>query len=189
MASQKGTENWKTKKWFVVCAPQTFNEAQLGEMPGKDEKSVLGRNVHVSLDTLTGNPQNANMNLIFKVTEVKGDKALTKLTEMALLFSFIRTMVRRHKSVSTTVVRGTSKDGILITVKPIVITGQRSAASRLIGIRKETNEFISAYISGNESDSIVKSVIDGSMQQELYTKLRHVAPLSKVEIRKLELGR
>lgn len=189
MATQKGIDNWKAKKWFTVQAPKVFNEADLGEMPGKDDKSVIGRNVTVGLDSLTHNPQNANTNLVFKVVETNGDKAQTKLVEMGLLFSFVRTIVRRYKSVSTTVINAVSKDGASMTVKPIVVTGQRSAASRLRLIRDETVGFIGAYVREHEADAIVKAVIDSSLQQELYAKLRHIGPLSKVEIKKLEIGK
>lgn len=188
MASQKGIENWKAKKWFTVQAPKVFSEAQLGEMPAKDEKAVLGRNIIVSLDTLTHNPQNANTNLVFKVTEVNGDRAQATLVELGLLFSFVRTIVRRYKSVSTTVVKARSKDGIAMVVKPIVVTMQRSASSRLKGIREETDDFVEKYVQANDSDSIIKAIIEGRMQQELYAKLKHVSPLSKVEIRKLQIG-
>lgn len=189
MASAKGIENWKAKKWFVVQAPKVFSEAQLGEMPGKDEKAVIGRNVIVSLDSLTHNPQNANTNLVFKITEVNGDRAQARLAEMGLLFSFVRTIVRRYKSVSTSVIKARTKDGVAMTVKPIVVTMQRSPSSKLKGIRVETKDFIEKYVQSNDSDTIIKAIIDGNMQQELYARLKHVSPLSKVEIRKLEIGK
>lgn len=187
MATQKGIENWKAKKWFTVHAPKFFDEVAIGEMPGNDEKAVMNRNIRISLDNITHNPQNANMNLYLKVSSVEGDQAKTTLTSMELLFSFIRTLVRRYKSISTTVVNARSKDGIMMTVKPIVVTSQRSTASRIRGIRSEMNGAIEKYLQGNDASTIVRSVITGDFQQELYSKLRHVAPISKVEIKKLEI--
>jgi ribosomal protein S3AE len=128
------------------------------------------------------------MNLFFKVSEVEGDKAKTKLVSMELLFSFVRTMVRRYKSVSTSVVTTKSKDGREVTVKPIIITMQRSASSKIRGIRSEMNAFLEKYVQANDADSIIKAVIEGALQQELYAKLKHVSPISKVEIKKLEIN-
>lgn len=188
MATQKGIDNWKAKKWFTVYAPKVFGEAAIGEMPGKDEKSVIGRNITISLDSLTHNPQNANTNLVLKVSGVDGDKAATKLVSMGLLFSFIRTLVRRYKSVSSTVIRARSKDGVEVAVKPLVITTQRSTASRLDGLRAEMTEFLKAYVRETEAEAIVKSIVEGQLQQELHSKLMHIAPISKAEVKKLELG-
>ncbi len=187
MATQKGIENWKIKKWFTVYAPKVFGDVAIGEMPGKDEKAVIGRNITVSLDSLTHNPQNANVNLVLKVSGVEGDKATTKLMSMELLFSFIRTLVRRYKSVSMAVIRARTKDGIDVAVKPMAITIQRSTASRLDGMRAEMVEFVRGYVEENDADSIVKAVMEGALQQEIHAKLEHIAPISKAEIRKLEL--
>lgn len=188
MASQKGIDNWKLKKWFGVYAPKVFNEVQIGEMPGKDDKAVLGRNIKVSLNEITKNPQNTNTSLFFKVYAVDGDKAKTKLVSMELLFSYVRTIVRRYKSISTTVIKGKAKDGVEIVIKPIIVTAQRSTTSRLRGLRAEMTSILNKYVKENDSESIVKSIIDGSMQKELYTKLDHIAPINKVEIRRLEIS-
>ncbi len=187
MATQKGIESWKAKKWFTVYAPKFFGDVAIGEMPGKDEKAVIGRNIVVSLDSMTHNPQNANMNIVLKVGSVDGDKAATKLMSMELLFSFIRTLVRRYKSVSATVVKAKTKDGIAVVVKPIVITVQRSTASRINAIRKEMGSFVGEYVAKSDIDAVVKSIAGGTLQQEMHTKLNHIAPLSKAEIKKLEI--
>ncbi len=188
MATQKGIENWKAKKWFTVYAPKVFGDMAIGEMPGKDEKAVMGRNIVISMDSLTHNPQNANVNLVLKVSGVEGDKAVTKLVTLELLFSFIRTLVRRYKSVSMAVVRERSKDGVEVAVKPLIVTIQRSTASRLDGIRAEMVEFLKGYVKENDAESIVKAVVEGQLQQEMHSKLMHIAPISKAEVRKLELG-
>ena len=188
MAFQKGVDKWKLKRWFSVYAPAVFKDAVIGEIPGNDEASVLNRNMKVSLDVVTQNPQNTYTNLFFKITEVDGDKAKTKLVRMEILFSYVRSMVRKYRSISTSVIDVKTKDNVSITIKPIAITAKRETHSRLIGMRKEMNQFIEAYSKENSADAIIEAVISGALQSEIQNKLKHIAQLNKVEIRKLEVN-
>ncbi len=187
MAESRGADKWKLKKWFSVYAPKVFDEAVIAEIPAKDEKAVVGRGIKVGLDYITHNPKNAYMNLFFKISEASGDKASTKLVRMELLFSYIRSLVRRYRSIAISNVKVRSKDNVEMVLKPIVITQQRDTHARIRGIRKEMDSLLKAYSSENDSNAIVKAVVDGALQDELFAKLGHIAPLSKVEIRKLEI--
>lgn len=187
MAVQRGVDKWKMKQWFSVYAPEAFKNAMIGEIPANDEKSVLGRNMKVSLDIVTQNPQNAYTNVYFRVIGVEGDKAHTKLVRMEILFSYVRSLVRKYRSISTSVIKVISKDGLKMVVKPIAITTKRETHTRLIGIRKEMNKVIEEYAKTNDANVIVEAIISGNFQMEIQNKLKHIAQISKVEIRKLEV--
>jgi ribosomal protein S3AE len=189
LAIQKKVDNWKLKRWFSVYAAKPFNDVLIGEIPAKDEKNALGRQIKVGLNVLTNNPQNSYMNLFFKITDVQGDKAQTTLVKMELLFSYIRTLVRKYRSVSLAVVKGKSNDNLAIIIKPIVVTAHRETHTRIRGIRKEMSEMLASYIRENDSETIVKSIIEGKLQHDLFAKLRHIAPLGKIEIKRLDISR
>src|ERR1700733_3879419 len=99
--AKKGADKWKLKQWYSVYAPKVFNDALIGEMPGNDEKAVLGRKIVVGLDSLTKNPSNAYTTVELKVTDVNGNAAHTKLVSISQLYSYIRSLVRRYRSVAT----------------------------------------------------------------------------------------
>lgn len=187
MATQKTTEKWKLKKWFSVYAPKIFNEVVIAEIPANDEKGLVGKNLKVSLDSLTHNPQNSYTNIYFKITGVDGSKVKTRIVKIEILFSYLRSLVRRYRSISSSVLKASSKDNVSIIVKPVVITAKKETHSRISGIRKEMNQFLEGYISENNYDEIIGSVIDGKLQAQIYNKINHIAKLSKVEIRKLEI--
>lgn len=187
MAIQRGVDKWKMKNWFTVRAPKIFNDAAVGEMPANDEKAAMGRNVTVSLDYLTKNPSHAYTNVVLKITEVKGDAAQTKLVRIELLQSYLRSFVRRYRSVSSAVIPATSKDGASAVVKLIAVTRARAAHTKITGVRKEMSDFTRNYFSENDIDSITSAIIEGKFQQELAAKLDHIIDLNKVEVRKLEL--
>ncbi len=188
MAVQRGVDKWKLKKWFSVYAPKMFNSELIGEIPASSEKAVAGRNLTVGLDQLTHNPSNAFTNMVFKITEVNGESASTKLVRMELMFSYIRSLVRRYRSVAYSVVTLNSKDGKSVTVKPLIVTSIRTTRSKIVGIRKEAEQIIKEFISSNDSDAIVSAVIEGKVQADLSARLKHITQINKVEIRKLELG-
>ncbi len=160
MAVQKGIDKWKTKRWFIVYAPKVFNEQKICEIPAADEKAVMGRKIKVSLDHLTHNPQHSATNVMIKVIDVNGDAAHTKLIMMEEVYSYIRSLVRRYRSVSSAVVPVTAKDSIPIVLKVIAITRSRTTASRLRAIRKQMEETIRGFTAENDANSIVQSVID-----------------------------
>ena len=187
MATQKGIDKWKQKQWFAVKAPKAFNDASVGEMPANDEKAAIGRNVVVSLDGLTHNPSHAYTNVTLKITEVKGEAAQTKLVKMELLPSYIRSFVRRYRSVSSAVIAVTTKDGAKTIVKLIAITRSRATHTKIAGVRKEMVEFTLNYFKENEIDPIIGAIIEGKFQGEMASKLRHITDLNKVEVRKLEV--
>lgn len=184
---KKGAENWKMKKWFSVYAPKVFNDALVGEMPANDEKSVIGRNIVVGLDSLTRNPSNAYAAVTLKVTDVNGSAAHTKLVSVSQLYSYIRSLVRRYRSVASSVLPVRSKDGTDMVVKMLVITKARTTHSRITGIRKEMNTLISDYFKENDANAAITAIIEGRFQAELAAKLRHIAPLNKVEVKTLEV--
>lgn len=187
MAVQKKADKWKLKKWFSVYAPKQFNDAIVGEMPANDEKSAVGRKIVIGLDSLTHNPNHAYTNVVLRVTSAEGSAAHTQLVSIVQLYSYIRSLVRRYKSISTSVLPVVSKDGKKMVLKMLVITRQRATNSRISGIRKEMNERITSYARDTDSTEIINAIVEGKFQAELSANLRHITPISKVEVRALEI--
>lgn len=187
MAVQKKADKWKLKKWFSVYAPKQFNDLVIGEMPANDEKAAIGRKIEIGLDVLTHNPSHAYTNVTLRVTGAEGTAAQTKLVSINLLYSYIRSLVRRYKSIATSVLPVTSKDGQKMVFKMLVITRQRATHSRIAGIRQEMNEYLIAHAKETDTSEIVGSIIEGKFQAQLGAKLRHITPISKVEVRALEI--
>ena len=188
MASQKGIEKWKQKKWFSVKAPGIFNNKVICEIPANDEKSVAGRKIKVAMSQMTGDPSHAFTNLTFVVKEVKGNNAETGISEVALLQSYIRSLTRRGRSIASAVVPVTTKDNAKMTVKLIAITSMRTTNTKVKGIHKAMEEFTKSFFSDKEFGAAVQEIISGKMQRELNGILRDIVPMNRVEVKKLEVG-
>ncbi len=187
MALQKTVDTWKLKKWFTVYAPKQFNEVQIAEMPANDEKAVVGRNIKVALSSLTNNPAHAYTEVILKVTDVNGEAAHTKIIRVEQLYSYIRSLVRRYRSVASGVFPAVTKDDVSVVAKMLVITKARTAHTKINGIRKETKGYVESYFKDNELNTALSGIIEGKMQNDLSKKLAHIAPINRVEVKKLEV--
>ncbi len=186
MAVQK-SDKWKFKKWYTILAPKMFNEIEIGEMPANSDKSALGRNIKVALSNLTNNPSNSSTNVILKVTDVNGNVAHTQIVEISQLYAYIRSLVRRYRSVASAVQPVKTKDDVEMVAKVIIITRGRTAHTKLIGLRKELEGYLKSYFSENEHNAAIMAIVEGRLQSELATKLNHIAPINKIEVNKLEI--
>lgn len=187
MPAPKKADKWKLKKWFTIYAPKVFNGVQIGEMPANDDKAAMDRNITVSLDVITHNPQHAYTNITFRTIEISGASANTKLVEMTELYSYIRSLVRRYRSIASSVLPVSSKDGTQMIVKLLVVTKQRTGHSKILGMRKEMNSLTAEYFKGNDYGAVINAIIEGKFQSDLAGKLEHIAPINRLEVRKLEV--
>lgn len=188
MAVAHGADKWKMKKWLSVYAPPLFKDALVGEMPANEDKAAIGRNIVVSLDYLTHNPQHAYTNVVLKISDVSGEAAHTRLVRIELLNSYIRSFVRRYRSISSAVVTVKSKDGVEAVAKLIAITRVRTAHTKIKGLRGAMEQYTSKFFSENSIDEAVNAVIEGKFQADLAASMDHIVELNKVEVRKLEIS-
>lgn len=80
-----------------------------------------------------------------------------------------------------------TKDDKKIVVKGIIITRQRIAHTKIQILRHEMNQFIEEYCKTTNTDDIIKAIIEKKLQVQLVNKLKRIVPISKLEIKKLEL--
>ncbi|MCL4403281.1 MAG: hypothetical protein M1500_00805 [Candidatus Marsarchaeota archaeon] len=187
MALERKVDKFKLKKWYNVYAPKVFDSAIIGEMPGNDEKAVMGRSIVVGMDSLTHNTSKMNTNVRLKVTEVSGNAAHTNVVRIETLYSYLRSLIRRHRSLVNAIIPAKSSDGSPLVLKMLVVTKRRVARSKISGMRKEVTEFASAYCKENTKDGIVSSIVSGALQAEVSSKLKHITDISSVEVNKLEI--
>jgi len=69
----------KKKVWVPMIAPALFNNQPIGEMYLTEDANPVGRQVTVSLMTLTGDPQRQNIHISFKISKAENNQLLTTL--------------------------------------------------------------------------------------------------------------
>jgi len=182
---QKG-EKWKNKKWFNIYTPKTLGENVIGEMPANDEKAVINRVIKTNLSWITQNPQHSFMNIGLRVTDVSENAAHTKVDYIEGSYSYLHSLVKRYSTAIYTVDKVKDKDGNEIILKLIAVTTQRVPTPKKKGIRTELIKFGKEYASSMTSAELIKSIIEGSLQAEGRKRANKIAPISKLEVKRIE---
>ena len=185
MALQKG-EKWKLKKWFNIYSPKVLGENIIGEMPANDEKNAIGRVIKVGLSWITQNPQHSFMNVGLRVVDVNDNAAHTKVDYLEGNYSYLHSLVRRYSTAIYTVDKIKDKEGKDVVLKLIAVTANRVTTPKKKGIRAELIKFGREYTANLSSDELVKAIIDGSLQSEAKKRANKIAPISKLEVKKVE---
>ncbi|MGA3020955.1 MAG: hypothetical protein ABSD68_03335 [Candidatus Micrarchaeales archaeon] len=186
MAVQKGADKWKMKQWFDVYAPKVISTEVIGSIPAADEKSVIGRIMKVSLSWITHNPNHAATIIGLRVTNANGNIANTDINYFAQQFSYLHSFVKRHADAIYTFDKAKSKDGNEITVKLLITTRTKIVGSTKSDIRKAVSSFVSDYISAMNKEDFIKALMTSDLQAEGIKKLIPIAPVSRVEIKRIE---
>ncbi len=183
---QKGVEKWKLKKWFEVYPPKVISGEVIGSVPAADDKSMVGRIMKVNLSWITHNPNHSFSVVGLRITDANGNVANTDVAYLEQQYSYLHSLVRRHSDAVYTRDIAKDKEGKAITVKLLVTTQSRVPAKTKLAIRKNASAFISAYAAERSRDELLKAIIAGELQSEGMAKLGESAPVSKVEIKRVE---
>ncbi len=187
--SSKLVDKWKNKSWYTVLAPKMFENKEIAEAVASEESGVVNRIVSVSLmDVLGSGSQNAIFTTLrFRVTDVKGTNANTKLVGYEIMPTYVRTFVRRSKSLLHVTVPVKSKDGETILIKIIAVTGAKVSENTKKNLRNSLVEEVKKVCEGAEYDTLMQDIVYGRLTSKVFTKLRTITPMKRVEIRKTEL--
>ena len=187
----KAVDKWKSKKWYTVKAPALFNGKDIGELVASDPKKLNDRIVRTSLFELGagGSSQIAMFTTLkFRITNVSGSEATTKLLGHEIAPSFIKTFARRGKSLIHQVVDEKTKDGEDLRLKLIAVTGSGVSENTRRNLREVLVEETLAAIKEKPYDEIIQDVVFGRLSSRIFSRLKKITKMRRVEIRKSERG-
>ena len=188
--SAKVLDKWKQKKWFSVVSPGIFDSRPLCELIAIEDKQLKDRIVRTSLADLgmTGTSQVAMFtSLRFRITDVKGDTANTKLIGHEVAPSYIKTFARRGRSLIHQVVDVKTKDGVDMRLKVIAVTGARVSENTKRNIRALIVKEVLENSGALKFDELVQEILYARFVSKLYTALKAITKMKRVEIRKSEV--
>ncbi len=186
MATAKGAEKWKQKVWLDVHAPQSLGNEIIGSVPSNDEEHAIGKTIKVSLSWLTHNPNHAFFSVGLKINNAAGSVANTDVAYLEGQYGYLHSLVKRHATSIYTNDKVKTKDGKEMTAKLLVTTQNKIAEKKKKEIRKKITEFLTGYAASHDKDEIVKSAIGSEMQKDGTATLKKIAPIAKLEIKKVE---
>lgn len=188
-SGKKVVDKWKTKQWYNVVAPEIFERKVIAETVASEPERLINRIVPISLMDITGkmSQQDIYTTVKFRITEVKGENAYTKIIGHELAPSYLRTLTRKNRSVIHHVVPVETKDGKRVKVKIIAVTFSKVSANTKKNLR---NALVKAILDNGRSmsyDEFMREVVYGNFANKLFSIANAINAMRRVEVRKTEL--
>ncbi|NYZ76254.1 30S ribosomal protein S3ae [Candidatus Micrarchaeota archaeon] len=187
MAKEKIVDTWKSKTWYTVLAPQMFENKEIGQIPATEDAHLMNRIVKVSLAELTGDMSQSYVNLNFRINEVKGKTAYTKLIGHEISAGYLRTLVRRRSNVVNEVVDVESKDGVKLRIKISIFTARRVSSPVKTALRNSTKDEVLLRVKEMDFQQLAQEIIFGKFSATLFNRLRKLCPVKRIEVRKAKV--
>ena len=193
MAEAKRTkvvDNWKLKSWYNVFAPEIFEGKQIGQVVALEEDTLKNRVIKSGLGELTGSYSQATAytNVYFRITNVQGKSANTKFIGHELAPGYIKTLLRRRRSILYIVDDAKTKDGHGMRIKSVAVCAFRESEAVRHDLRAAISREIRAAASELDLNTLIQEIVFGKFSAKIFGRVKNITPLRRLEIRKSELA-
>lgn len=186
-STNKAILSWKRKKWFEILAPRIFYEQPVGETIAAEPEMVVGRTSRLNLMILTKDIKKQNIDVTFKVKEVKGLKAYTEFFTYEMIPSSIKRLVRKGRERVDDSFLAVTKDGRTVRVKPLIICRNLVARSVTTDIKNATRKMTADILQQIDYDTFIKDIITGKFQRAIKMQMNKIYPIKTADIRVAQL--
>jgi small subunit ribosomal protein S3Ae len=187
MAKGKVIDTWKTKSWYSVLAPEIFESREIAQIPASEESCLINRIMRVSLADLTGDMSQVYTTLHFRIKEIKGKTAFTKLIGHELLTGYLKALVKRRRDVINEVVDVQTKDNVPLKIKMTIFTAKKISSKIKTAIRNNSKEEVKERAKEMDFSHLEQEIIFGKFSTRIFNRVKKIAPIKRVEIRKTEV--
>lgn len=191
MPPKKGKviDKWKTKSWYAVIAPEIFESKEIGQVVAQEDASLVNRVIKVSLGEVIGSmsPIGSFTTLYFRITEAKGKNAVTKFIGHELAQGYLKTLVRRRRSIINQVDDVTTKDGVGMRIKTVIVTANKLSGAARTAVRSAISNEVKKVATESDFPLLAQEMIFGKFAGKLFAEAKKVAPIRRIEVRKTEV--
>jgi len=185
----KVVDNWKLKSWYNVFAPEIFESKQIGQIVALEEDTLKDRVIKVGLGEITGSfgQGAAFTSIYFRVEKVSGKSVSTKFIVHELAPSYIKTLLRRRRSILYLVDDVVTKDGKAVCIKSVAVTAFRESENVRHDLRMAIAREIKAVAAESDLNSLTQEIVFGKFAAKVFGRVKMITPLRRLEIRKSEV--
>ncbi|MGV8141099.1 MAG: hypothetical protein ACP5NW_01505 [Candidatus Woesearchaeota archaeon] len=177
----------KKKKWFPIVAPDAFQGKIIGEILLDDSSQLMNRPIKVNMMQLMGDMKKQNVNILFKVTDVKEGKGYAQAVKYEVSpFSLKRLAKREKDKLSDSFVIKTS-DGKLVRIKSVMVTNAMTNGAVLAALIKTCRAVCKELVNKIKFEQLILDLVQYKFQKEVKESLHKVYPLRNFDIKVLEI--
>ncbi|GAB4306671.1 MAG: hypothetical protein Kow0069_03670 [Promethearchaeota archaeon] len=180
-------DTWRSKEWYDVYAPQTFNEKFIGSVPCAKPELLVGRNIETVLFYITNNFADSHVKLKFKIVEVTGKTARTLFVGHDFTRDYQRSLVRRGSTKITGIFNVTTSDGVVLRVTAFVFTYGRAKASQRNTIRRIIHDVLVEHAKASKYSKFVQAMVYDKIAQNIQAIAREIFRIRECKVAKSKL--
>jgi len=181
MAKKRG------KQWYTMVAPEMFGGVELGKTLAEDPKTLIDRKIDTSLMDLVNDFKKYYMKFSFQVVDVNGEKAMTRFVGSTCLRDYVSRMVGRWSTRVDTIQDLTTKDGLKVRIKGILIIPRRVKSSIKSAVRDDARATIKSEVEKSTLEEMVNDIISDKIKRKVLRNAQRIYPVKSFEIRKSEV--
>ena len=187
-AARKQRDKWKAKRWFTIRAPRTpWSFRVIGETLAEDPSQLIGRNYEVIQNELDGDFSKMHVKVVFKVTDVLGNDAITEFIGHELLKDHVRRQVRRDRGKIDDTIDVVTEDGFYVRFKPLMISRARIKSSQKQQMRTIARDIILTTGATSTWFKLQAATLDGTLENKIKEAVSKIQPVRTVVIRRTQL--
>jgi small subunit ribosomal protein S3Ae len=180
-------DKWKKKKTFKVFASDSFEKKEIAETIALKEEHLLNRKISVSARDLTGQIKKQHIDFYFKISNVQGLKAYTKLVGIEIKPTYLKRLVRRRTTKIESNQKVVSKNNEKFKIKTVVITQRKATNKQTTAIRKIVMKKISEASKKQDFEAFIQEIVFGGILQKILNEIKKIAPIKRIEVAKISL--
>ena len=187
-AARKQRDKWKAKRWYTIRAPRTpWSFRVIGETLAEEPSQLIGRNYEVIQNELDGDFSKMHVKVVFKVTDVLGNDAITEFVGHELLKDHVRRQVRRDRGKIDDTIDVVTEDGFYVRFKPLMISRARIKASQKQQMRTIARDIILTTGATSTWFKLQAATLDGTLENKIKEAVSKIQPVRTVVIRRTQL--
>ena len=187
-AARKQRDKWKAKRWYTIRAPRTpWSFRVIGETLAEDPLQLIGRNYEVIQNELDGDFSKMHVKVVFKVTDVLGNDAITEFVGHELLKDHVRRQVRRDRGKIDDTIDVVTEDGFYVRFKPLMISRARIKSSQKQQMRTIARDIILTTGATSTWFKLQAATLDGTLENKIKEAVSKIQPVRTVVIRRTQL--
>ena len=185
----KVVDTFKLKTWYAVQAPDFFDKKEIGQVVALEAEMLKNRVMSVSLTELSGSysQSNAFTSVKFRITDTQGKTASTRFIGHDLAPGYIKTLLRRRRSIIYNVDDAVTKDGQAIRIKSVSVTAFRASEAVRHSLRAGVSTNVKLAVAEVDMATLAQELLYGKFAAKVFSKVKHITPLRRLEIRKSEV--
>ncbi|MBN2517608.1 MAG: hypothetical protein JXB14_02080 [Candidatus Altiarchaeota archaeon] len=184
--STKAIDKWKLKKTFEVIAPEIFNKVPVGPVVVNEGKDLIGRIIETTLSKLVNSNQH-HIRIKLIVESISGFQAFTKVKSVDVSRTYMGSHVSEGIDIIDLIFPATTKDKRRFKIKIALFTRRKVHDNQKKQLRKLASTIVKDGSSKNSGDEFIQEVVFGKVGSQIFNRGKKIVPLSRVEVRKLEL--